>query len=123
MKDSKGAFGTLPVLKVFPCDCGGEGLVIVAEDDPWYEDIAGGPHVNIAFWGMAPYSNNRLGWKDRLRWAWKILRTGTPFNDMVCLNGATTKRFANHLLYLIDKYNNHSSKDELQPIIEENENE
>ncbi len=112
----KDFFDRTPTIKVFPCDCFGEGLSISIEDDPFYEDIEGGPYMNIAFWGYRPYADNRLSWKQRLRWAWRVFRTGNPWCDMVILNGATAKRFANHIYYLIDKYNANSKKDELKPL-------
>ena len=42
--------------------------------------------------------DKRLGLFQRLRYCWKLLRSGIPFNDMVCLNKKTADILAKDLL-------------------------
>ena len=114
----KQIFERIPIVKVFPCDCYGEGVALTIEDDSYFEEYGtanGGPFVNLAFWHSGHFSN-KLSWRNRLAYIWHILRTGSPWCDMVILNGPTAKRLANHLYYLIDKYNANSQKDALKTL-------
>ena len=87
---------------IFQCDCGSEGLVVVVESD-LERECEGAPFIDIAFFGMGSYADGRLSWYNRLRWVWKILRTGNPFTDMVCLRSNVAKNMAYHILYLLSR--------------------
>ena len=90
--------------KIFPCDCGAEGVVVVANaGEPYGPDVDGGPFIDLALFSMGGYRDGRLRWWGRLRWAWRIIRTGNPYDDMVTLRAGVAKNLAYHILYLIDK--------------------
>lgn len=99
---------------IFPCDCMSEGLVVVAESDD-DRRFDGSPFIHIAFFGMGGYADGRLTWRNRLRWVWKILRTGNPFEDMVTLRASVAKNMANHILYLLSR--NKTAKPELDYLV------
>jgi len=88
---------------LFPCDCGGEGLVIM---DITVEEsgkpIPQGPMVSIGFYEhTVKYRDTRMGWKERWRFAKACLK-GRPFVDMVMLNKDTALAFAGSLIESIE---------------------
>ena len=87
---------------IFPCDCGTEGIVVVKEAQDERE-FDGSPFINLMFFGVGSYSDGRLSWWNRLRWVWKIFRTGNPFEDMVILRSNVAKNMAYHILYLLER--------------------
>ena len=95
--DEKGGWGPT---KIFPCDCGSEGVVVAVEEDEDYS------YINMAFWEF----NSKLGGGDKLtRWerikyAWHILRGGSPWAAMVGMSFGTAKNLANHIVYLLAKH-------------------
>jgi len=92
--------------KLFPCDCMGEGLTIVAHRDNWYDenDIEGAPFIDISFWNFgSSYSNGSLSFWGRLKYIWHIFKTGNPWKDMICMRSNIAKDFANHIFYLLEK--------------------
>jgi hypothetical protein len=91
-----------------------EGLVVVAEAADERE-CEGSPFIHVAFFGMGAYADGRLTWWNRLRWVWKILRTGNPFEDMVTLRSNVAKNMANHILYLLSR--NKTIKPELDYLV------
>ena len=60
------------------CSCGSEMLRMSFDpSDDWAE-------LNIAFWCYGqPYG---FGFKERIRWAWRVLTKGKPYDDMVILD-------------------------------------
>lgn len=60
----------------FPCKCYADRLV-AAEDDEFGD-------IHLSFWTYGQRDGVRL--RDRIRWAWKVLRDGTPYADMVVLD-------------------------------------
>ena len=58
------------------CSCYGEGIHVWSDDG----------EVWLSLWTSHYYNGHRLGWWDRLRHAWHVLRTGEPFADQVCLD-------------------------------------
>ena len=87
---------------IFPCDCGTEGLVVIAESETEHE-CEGAPFINVAFMGVGSYADGRLSWGARLRWIWRITRTGNPYTDMVTMRSNVAKKFAYHILYLLSR--------------------
>lgn len=65
------------------CECFAEGLRLNydAEDKTYY--------LSIWYQGRRHYS-----WTQRLRHVWKILRTGTPYEDQICLRPDQAQRLA-----------------------------
>lgn len=97
--DEKGNY--LPT-KVFPCDCGTEGVVVAVELD---EEIIGYPYINMAFWdcGSKLGGGDRLTRWERIKYAYHILRGGSPWTGMVGMSGTTARNLANHIIYLLSK--------------------
>lgn len=97
--------------KVFPCDCMGEGLVVVREDES-LDDCEGAPFIEIGFWVYGQVTRKR-NWRWRLRTCWHTLREGTCWTDMVIFKKKTARNFANHILYLLNKKPKVDEKDYL----------
>lgn len=85
--------------KFFECECHGEGIMVSAE---WYEDLPNHPTIDLAYWNEG-YRGNKLSFWLRIRFAWRILRTGRPWHDMIQINKETAKELGEHLLSLGDK--------------------
>ena len=56
---------------------------------------------NLSFW-ICGRRNNILGWKERWRWIWNILKTGKPWSDGIIINDEQSveiiKFFKKHLV-------------------------
>lgn len=67
------------------CDCGAESLEIIPgdEDDLFY----------VSIW-RAPGGLQPLPWPDRLRYMWRILRTGRPYGDQLIFTKQSLKDLA-----------------------------
>ena len=114
-QDEKGRW--LPT-KCFPCDCGSEGVVVSVEEDEDFCDCADAPYINLAFWEHNPNplaENKELSVWRRVKYAWRILRGGSLWTGMVCMNNSTSKNFANHILYLLNKS---KKKDKQKPLVD-----
>lgn len=91
--------------KVFMCECTGEGVMVTVEKENFFEDSNGYPYIGLAFWEC----NNKfagqpkLTFKERMKLAIHILKGGSPYLDQVFMRAETAKKFANHILYLINK--------------------
>jgi len=88
---------------LFPCDCGLEGIVVVVQDEDDDTNVVGAPLIKMAFFGVGSYADGRLSWRNRLRWIWRIIHTGNPFEDMVTLRSNVARNMANHILYLLSR--------------------
>lgn len=65
--------------KFFECDCGTEGIIL-DHDDLLKTDLC--PLIYISHWMFGnKHSNGSLGFFERLRWAWKIIKTGMAYHD------------------------------------------
>jgi hypothetical protein len=58
-----------------PCSCGSEGLHLFKYKDD--------NELFISVWEMGYGKDNRLSWKQRLRYIWLVLRHGRPYGDQV----------------------------------------
>jgi len=108
--------------KVFPCDCMGEGLVVVHQEEET-DDCEGSPFIEIAFWQIGheqikkyTHAGFDLWW--RLKLAWRVFRKGMPFEDMVILRDKVAKNFAYHILYLLSK--NKKKQEMGEPLVKQN---
>lgn len=94
-----------PTAKVFICDCMGEGIMVTVEPKDFFNEEGDSPYIGLAFWEC----NNKfagqpkLTIKERLKLAIHILKGGSPYLDQVFMRAETAKKFANHILYLINK--------------------
>lgn len=103
---------------IFPCDCCCEGLVVVKQDDD-FNECDGAPFINIALYRMGSYDNNKLSWRERLRWIWRIIRVGNPYEDMVSMRSNVARNFAYHILYLLREKSKKPNKDLLVKMPED----
>jgi len=103
--------------KIFPCDCGTEGLVVVVEEDKDFFDCEGAPFVGISFWQFgSKFENNTLSRWERIKYALHILRGKSPWTDQVWMRSTTAKNLANHILYLVNKVR--KSNDSSKPLVD-----
>jgi hypothetical protein len=58
---------------------------------------------NLTFWSYGR-SGEILGWKERFRWIWNIIRTGKPWTDGISINNDQAKEIIEHI-------NKHLSKE------------
>ena len=81
--DEKGGWGPT---KVFPCDCGSEGIMVTIDDDPYDDKEQFG--VGLAFWEMNRKfeKSDSLTYWERIKYAWRILRGGSLWMDMIMLS-------------------------------------
>ena len=100
-------------IKIFPCDCGSEGLGVrccgeyaTLEEDQDLKEFDGAPFISIAFWQHETKltGGNKLSLWERIRYAWQILRGKPGWSDMVCFRSNIARNFANHILYLLAKH-------------------
>ena len=83
--------GNVHIKTVYGCECHSEGLVL--EYDKEHKELM------IAFWSnCAKYIPNVLGWKERLRWIWNMIKTGSPYTDMVVVSRETAITMAEDIL-------------------------
>lgn len=83
------------------CECGSE----VIEVQHWPEE----QQFYFAFWQqgfMRP-----LCWRERLRWCWRILRTGNPWGDSIIASEQKTKQIADFLNEHLDGKKEENSRE------------
>lgn len=80
--------------KFYECACHGEGIMMSYE----YEEEGGLPQIDMAFFQYGNVGRHPLGFRERLRWAWNLIRTGRPFLDEVMLSQRTARELADDLL-------------------------
>lgn len=68
------------------CECSTHCLEVeyLPEDKEYY----------FAFWNLGVYGK-KMSWKERFRWCWQILKSGSPWADMVILNGKQLQKINN----------------------------
>ena len=89
-------------MEIFKCDCVTEGILIRWDEGfPDCEDSAG---LELAFWQMG-HDYGSIDWRYRLRHAWRILKTGRPYLDMVMMNSNMAKVFAERILEIVKENN------------------
>lgn len=72
------------------CECGSELIQLdVEKDEKW------GKEVNFAIF---QYGKSGFGWVTKLKWIWKIIKTGIPYSDQVILSFETAGRLARDIL-------------------------
>jgi len=62
------------------CDCGVHELQIHRD----------GEDLEVSLWAMQ--GERPLNWRGRIRWCWRILRTGNPWVDFILLGPAKTQQ-------------------------------
>ena len=61
--------------------------------------------VFVALYDIGQYGKQK-GFKERLRWCWRILRTGFPWCDQVIFTIPRAKTFAKSILEEVDRCEN-----------------
>ena len=69
------------------CECYSHGLLVEKFDD---EEV----YLSLFERGL---SGRTLGWSERLRWCWQILRYGKPWSDFLILNAENQKKLKEFL--------------------------
>ena len=77
-KDGKKTYESQEALS--RCWCYGHMLEITFER--WFADMEA--ELIVALWNIGR-EGEQLGWKEKIRWCWHILKTGMPWNDSVML--------------------------------------
>ena len=85
-----------PLIKDTPslmekCACSAEAIEIQYWDD---DDL----EFYFAIWNVG--FKRPLCWRERLRWCWRVLRTGDPWGDSIIVRKEQAKRIAD----FINKY-------------------
>ena len=70
------------------CDCFSHGLLV--------EKFEGEEEVSLSLFEMG-LNGRILGWSERLRWCWQILRYGKPWSDFIILNTDNQKQLKQFL--------------------------
>jgi len=79
--------------KIYLCGCYKEGLVIEKDQD--FEEV----YFSIFDRGL--YSNNKLNWRQKLRYCWHIITIGEPYLDEIILNKETAEHLAKDILEML----------------------
>jgi hypothetical protein len=51
---------------------------------------------NLTFWHYSR-QDTILGWRERLRWIWRIFRTGNPWSDGIIISDEQAKTIVNYI--------------------------
>jgi hypothetical protein len=74
----------------YKCDCGTEMLEVQHS-----EDDKGG--IWISLWQLGRMGYGKMTIKDKIRWIWKVVWTGNPWGDEICLDADTTRKLSRDL--------------------------
>ena len=80
------------------CDCSSHMFQI----ERYYEDKRDNG-FNLAIWHYGHNGNIRR-WKERLRWCWRILKTGNPWADSIIITNEKAKEISN---FILNEVNSH----------------
>ena len=94
--------------KFYECDCGGEG-VMLAESEKEEEYPA---MVTLAFFSHGQFGKYPLPFKEKMRWCWHIIRTGTLFADEVIMRRHRARELGADLLEWSDKQDELAKKED-----------
>ena len=86
------------------CHCCCSAVEVDVDDGDWYNKISSNelPFFNVSLWRNG--FTRPLGWKERLRWCARILRTGNPWADHTMLTSQDARKVAEFILEKLDKY-------------------
>ena len=77
-------------IAVFPCSCGGEGLVVnVWREEDWPDEVC------ISIWRLG---HRHPWWKYQLRHIWYIIKHGHPYLDDIVMTTKVARDFATRIL-------------------------
>ncbi len=72
--------------RFFKCECTGEAVAMDIEVSADKCDYG----IDLAFWRLG-HGGRRMGWRERARRIWRLLRGHTPYSDMVVLHPVTAR--------------------------------
>ena len=72
---------------LYICECFTHGFTVSVEDG----------QVQLVAWSYGT-AGSRLGWWNRLRWVWQIMRHGQPYNDEMILEPQAAEKLAQALM-------------------------
>ena len=82
--------------------------VLEVEVDDWkIGDVKTGPLVDLPFFHFALWQDGYtrpMGWRERLRWCARILRTGNPWADHTMLTSQDARQVADFIIEELDTY-------------------
>jgi hypothetical protein len=89
---------------VIPCDCNSHRIEIDYVVEHW-ENEDGSTVYNkcyeVAVWELL--GNSPLRFSERIRWCWRILKTGMPWCDMVIITKEKAEELAKFINNNVDK--------------------
>lgn len=102
--------------KFYECSCHTEGIMCSYE----YPSDDNCEQVDIAFFDHGLVTNRKLSWTQQLRFIWKVLRTGTPYCDLVSLDKKTAKELGKDLIEWAEKKKkiSETQKEKVVPSLE-----
>lgn len=75
--------------QIHRCECHTHGFTVAADADDRV--------VYVTSWTYGD-AGRRLSFSDKVRWCWKILTTGEPYNDQLTLSPATAESLGRALV-------------------------
>jgi hypothetical protein len=75
------------------CDCGSEMFEI--RYSIWESEFVVDRNFNLTMWYMG--KSHPMTFKERLRWCWRILRTGDPWGDGIIVSENTAKKISEYI--------------------------
>ncbi len=89
--------------KFYPCSCDGEGIAMSYEQD----DEILCKYVDLGYYSFDILGKGRLSLLFRLRYCWRVLTRGYPYNDMVMITQKTAGELGKDLVkFSKRKFNN-----------------
>ena len=80
-------------IKFIQCECGGEGVLVTHwEGDTTYKE------VYFTMFSSGTYNDSTLSFRERIRHAWNIIKTGHPFTDSLILTESAVKELGQYLI-------------------------
>lgn len=79
---------------IIECDCGTHMIKVQSNVDIYYLSDGNQRVRQDIYFAMYGYGNQRHGFWERLKIAWKIIRTGKVFADQVILNPEEAKKLS-----------------------------
>jgi len=89
--------------KFIKCDCYGHLLEICREKEI-IDGKVSHKNFNLSMWEWGT-GNRPLSFRERIRWCWNILRTGSPWADHIILSDDKAKKLAQFILTEVKKQN------------------
>lgn len=109
----------------FQCDCGAHAIVLDVETEV-YDDPKGGPSryrqdFSLAFFEYGHFQRKPGLW-HRIKQAWRLLRNGTMFCDMVILGPDEAKKLGDFLITNVENPGQGSPSAMIRSLIPEDFN-